>query len=55
MSTVAGRGSVGCSPASWGVTTPFWFAFAGSALFLVLIWRELRNIAHADAATVTEQ
>jgi predicted MFS family arabinose efflux permease len=31
-----------------GVTAPFWFAFAGSALFLILIWRELRHIAHAD-------
>jgi len=32
----------------WGVTAPFWFAFAGSALFVVLIWRQLRHIAHDD-------
>ncbi|MFL6158126.1 MAG: MFS transporter [Marmoricola sp.] len=32
------------------VTTPFWFAFAGSAVFVVLIWGQLRHIAHADAA-----
>ncbi|MCV2392812.1 MFS transporter [Actinotalea sp. M2MS4P-6] len=32
----------------WGVTAPFWFAFAGSAVFVVLIWRELRHIAHDD-------
>ncbi len=32
-----------------GVTAPFWFAFAGSALFLVLLWRQLTSIAHADA------
>ena len=32
----------------WGVTAPFWFAFAGSAVFVVVIWRELRHIAHAD-------
>lgn len=32
----------------WGVTAPFWFAFAGSAVFVVLIWRSLRHIAHAD-------
>ncbi|WP_425552128.1 MFS transporter [Dactylosporangium maewongense] len=31
-----------------GVTAPFWFAFAGSALFVVLLWRELTRIAHAD-------
>jgi predicted MFS family arabinose efflux permease len=30
----------------YGVTAPFWFAFAGSAVFLVLLWRELRRIAH---------
>ncbi|MGE0000219.1 MAG: MFS transporter, partial [Ilumatobacteraceae bacterium] len=33
----------------WGVTGPFWFAFVGSALILVVIWRELGHIAHADA------
>jgi predicted MFS family arabinose efflux permease len=31
-----------------GVAAPFWFAFAGSALFVVLIWRQLRHVAHAD-------
>jgi MFS family permease len=29
----------------WGITGPFWFAFAGSALILAVIWRELGNIA----------
>ena len=32
----------------FGVTAPFWFAFAGSAVFVVLLWRELTRIAHAD-------
>ena len=32
----------------WGVTAPFWFAFAGSAAFVVLLWREFVRIAHAD-------
>lgn len=31
-----------------GVTAPFWFAFIGSAVFVVLLWRELTRIAHAD-------
>ena len=31
-----------------GVTAPFWFAFAGSAVFVVLLWRELSRIAHGD-------
>ncbi len=32
----------------WGVTAPFWFAFVGSAVFVVLIWGQLRHIAHED-------
>jgi MFS family permease len=31
-----------------GVTAPFWFAFIGSAVFVVLLWRELSRIAHAE-------
>ena len=31
-----------------GVTAPFWFAFAGSAVFVVLVWRPLRHVAHDD-------
>ena len=34
----------------WGITAPFWFAFVGSAVFVVLIWRQLRYIAHDDEA-----
>ncbi len=32
----------------WGVAAPFWFAFAGSAIMLAVIWRSLLQIAHAD-------
>ena len=35
----------------WGLTAPFWFAFAGSAVTLALVWRQLAQIAHADAPT----
>jgi predicted MFS family arabinose efflux permease len=45
---VVGSGVGGLLAQAYGVTAPFWFAFAGSAVFLVLIWRELRNIAHDD-------
>ncbi|MBT2232313.1 MFS transporter [Nonomuraea sp. NEAU-A123] len=31
-----------------GVAAPFWFAFAGSAVFVVLLWRQLMHIAHDD-------
>ncbi|WP_395658369.1 MFS transporter [Nocardioides sp.] len=34
----------------WGITAPFWFAFAGSALFVLLIWGQLGHIAHTDEA-----
>ena len=38
----------GLLAAQVGVTAPFWFAFVGSAVFVVLLWRELTRIAHAD-------
>ncbi|MBX9244915.1 MFS transporter [Actinotalea ferrariae] len=46
---VIGSGIGGLLAQRWGVTAPFWFAFVGSAVFVVLIWRALRHIAHADA------
>ena len=48
---VIGSGVGGLLARPFGITAPFWFAFAGSALFLVLIWRQLTNIAHADEAS----
>jgi predicted MFS family arabinose efflux permease len=45
---VAGSALGGVLATHYGVTAPFWFAFAGSALFVVLLWRELTRIAHAD-------
>lgn len=46
---VIGSGIGGLLARQWGVTAPFWFAFVGSAIFLVVIWRQLVHIAHADA------
>jgi MFS family permease len=43
---VVGSGIGGVLAQRYGVTAPFWFAFAGSAVFVVLIWRELAHIAH---------
>jgi predicted MFS family arabinose efflux permease len=45
---VAGSAIGGILATHYGVTAPFWFAFAGSAVFVVLLWRELAQIAHAD-------
>ena len=45
---VIGSALGGLVASAWGVTAPFWFAFAGSALILAVIWRSLLHIAHAD-------
>ncbi len=51
---VIGSAVGGLLAQQFGVTAPFWFAFGGSALFLVAIWRELAHIAHADEAPEAE-
>jgi predicted MFS family arabinose efflux permease len=45
---VVGAAIGGPVASHWGVTAPFWFAFVGSAVFVVLIWRQLAHIAHDD-------
>ncbi len=45
---VIGSGLGGLIASVWGITAPFWFAFAGSALILAVIWRSLLDIAHSD-------
>jgi predicted MFS family arabinose efflux permease len=47
---VVGSALGGLLAQRFGVTAPFWFAFIGSAVFLVLIWGQLAHIAHADDA-----
>jgi predicted MFS family arabinose efflux permease len=32
---------------TFGITAPFWFAFAGSALLVALLWRQFDHIVHA--------
>ncbi|MGY1785406.1 MFS transporter [Geodermatophilus sp. SYSU D00698] len=49
---LAGQAVGGVVARAWGVTGPFWFAFAGSAVLLALIWRELDNVAHAEEPAV---
>jgi len=49
---------------TYGITAPFWFGFVGSAVLLIILWREFDHIVHAgddpppltaasDAATVS--
>ena len=33
---------------TFGITAPFWFGFVGSALLVIVLWREFRHIAHDD-------
>jgi MFS family permease len=50
---VVGAALGGVLAQHWGVTAPFWFAFVGSAIFVVLIWRQLRHIAHDEPVEPT--
>jgi MFS family permease len=45
---VVGSAIGGVLATNFGVTAPFWFAFVGSAIFVLLLWRELTRIAHDD-------
>jgi MFS family permease len=33
---------------TFGITAPFWFAFAGSALLVVILWRQFEHIVHSS-------
>ncbi|HET9852146.1 MAG TPA: MFS transporter [Candidatus Limnocylindrales bacterium] len=35
---------------TFGIAAPFWFGFVGSAILVVLLWREFALIAHDDEA-----
>lgn len=48
---VIGQALGGWIAETWGLTAPFWFAFVGSGITLVLVWRQLPSIAHTTAAT----
>jgi predicted MFS family arabinose efflux permease len=52
---VIGSAIGGVLAQAFGVTAPFWFGFAGSGVFVVLIWGELRHIAHTDEARGPEE
>ena len=47
---VIGQGIGGVIAQTWGLTAPWWFAFGGSALTLVIVWRSLSAIAAAPPA-----
>ena len=47
---VAGAAIGGLIARARGVTDVFWFAFVGSVIILMLIWRSLQQIAHVEPA-----
>jgi len=51
---VIGSGLGGVLADHAGVAAPFWFAFAGSAVFVVLIWSQLAHIAHDDPPLIPD-
>lgn len=51
---VIGSGIGGLLAQQVGLTAPFWFAFAGSGVFVVLIWKQLNHIAHEDERVVPD-
>lgn len=44
--SVVGQALGGVVAQAWGITAPFWFAFVGAGITLVLVWRQLGHIAH---------
>ncbi len=44
---VVGQALGGVIAETWGLTAPWWFAFGGSALTLLLVWRSISHIAAA--------
>ncbi|WP_049788476.1 MFS transporter [Isoptericola variabilis] len=46
---VVGNALGGLIAERWGLTAPMWFAFVGAGVTLVLVWRQLANIAHTEA------
>jgi MFS family permease len=43
----------GLIASAFGLSAPFWFAFAGSGLLVVILWRQFDYIVHASEASAT--
>jgi MFS family permease len=50
---VIGQALGGVIAQTWGLTAPWWFAFGGSALTLLLVWRSISSIAAANPCSTT--
>jgi MFS family permease len=52
LGIVVGTPIGGMLARSFGITAPFWFAFIGSAVLVLVLWREFGHIAHDDQAAM---
>lgn len=52
---VIGQALGGVIAQTWGLTAPWWFAFGGAALTLVLVWRPISQIVSATPAIEPDQ
>ena len=48
---IVGAALGGVIARGWGITAPFWFAFVGSAVLLVALWRQLGSIVDRAPAS----
>lgn len=46
---VVGQALGGVIAQTWGLTAPWWFAFAGAAITLMLVWRSISHITAAPS------
>jgi predicted MFS family arabinose efflux permease len=52
LGIVVGTPIGGLLARGYGITAPFWFGFAGSAILVTLLWRQFTHIVHAGDAGV---
>ncbi|WP_248174668.1 MULTISPECIES: MFS transporter [unclassified Microbacterium] len=52
---VIGQALGGVIAQVWGLTAPWWFAFVGAAITLVLVWRPISHIAAARVEDVEDE
>ncbi len=45
---VVGTPIGGLLASTFGLTAPFWFGFVGSALLVIVLWRQFKHIVHAS-------
>jgi MFS family permease len=50
---VVGTPIGGLLASAFGITAPFWFGFIGSAILVVVLWRQFDNIVHASEVPPT--